>query len=506
MQRWTLAVGALAAALLAGAGLLGQQRGLLGYGGAEVYGHAWVQWWHGEALPAWPAGTDLAAGADPWPVIDPLVTALGAVLGRGLGYTAGWNLVVLLGFVGAFLGGAALARREGGLPWVGGAVLATGPAFVGSAASGLTEDLALGLLAGALALLLAPGVGLALLGGALLGLLAWTGPYLAWMGGVVALGLGLHGIWKDRSSWRRWLGAGLVCLAVAAPAAWMQGDRLGGQGHRAGQVVEQTEPLWRVNPWRGVDLASFVAPGKVDLSERPLLRLHPGYLGFIALGLALYGRRSRWWAVLGLGLLLAPGEQLRLLGEPLGLANPFAWLLDRLPLGGLFNHHGRFLLVGQLGLSVLAARGAARLPARGSWLGPALAAAIALEIALISPAPLPLPVTSDSVDPVWRSVDGGPVLPVPAAGPGVHFQQPLFEQRGHGWPLAIEPNHPGYPPSVTRSDLGRWLGAPHLEPPQDLVGLEATLVVRDSHVPRLTEVLGPPDIQAEGGAIWVLPR
>ncbi len=504
MPRWTLAVGALGAALLAGARLL-WGRGLLGYAGGEVYGHAWVQWWHGQALPDWPSGTELAAGADPWPVIDPLVTGLGALLGRGLGYTAGWNLVVLVGFAGAFLGGAALARREGGLPWVGGAVLATSTALIGSAASGLTEDLALGLLAGALALLLAPSMGLALLGGALLGLLAWTGPYLAWMGGVVALGLGAHGIWRDRDSWKRWLGAALVALCVAWPAAWLQGERLSGAGHRGGQLLEQSEPLWRVNPWHGVDLASFVAPGKVDLSGRPLLRLHPGYLGFVALGLALYGRRSRWWAVLLLGLVLAPGEQLRLLGEPLGVANPFAWLLDQVPLGGLFNHHGRFLLIGQLGLAVLAARGAARLPGR-AWLGPALALAVALEILLVSPAPLPLPLTDDRIDPIWEQVSAGPVLPVPAAGPGVHFQQPLFEQRAHGQALVIEPNRPGYPPGVTRSELGRWLGAVHLEPPAELSGLEATLVVRGSHVPHLTEVLGPPDVEAEGGAIWVLPR
>ena len=64
---------ALLVAALAGLRLVGTP-GLLGYGGAEVYGHAWVQGWHAAALPAWPAGTDLAEGTAIWPVSDPKYT------------------------------------------------------------------------------------------------------------------------------------------------------------------------------------------------------------------------------------------------------------------------------------------------------------------------------------------------------------------------------------------------------------------------------------------------
>ncbi len=479
-------IAAVLVTLLAGAGALGGD--LLGYSGAEVHGHAWVQWWHGEALPAWPGGTSLAAGAEAWPVIDPLTTGLGAVLGRSFGYTAGWNLVVLLGVFGAFLGGAALARREGGNPLVGGVVVALGPAFLGSAASGLTEDLALGLLAGALAVVLGPGMLCAVLGGLMLGLLAWCGPYLAWMGAVVALGLGLAQ-WRR---WKHWLVAGAVALAVALPAAWLQADRA---GDAAGVTVEQHEPQWRINPWRGADLASFVTPGRV--TPEGLVRIHPGYLGFVALGLGLLGGRSRWWFVLLGALLLAPGDALRFAGEPLGVSNPFAWLLDRMPFGSAFHHHGRFLLVGSLGLAVVASRVAQRWP-RWGW---ALALAVALEVLLLSPAPLPLPTAESEVDPIWFEVTEGPVVPVPSAGPGVHFQAPLYAQRAHGQVLEIVPNRPGLSPAVQGTELGRWLGHP-VGPPPEVTELPWTLVVREDLVPTVEAALGPPDVEASGGAIW----
>ena len=121
---------------------------LLAWAGGEVYGHAWVQWWHGLALPGWPSGTDLARGTEVWPVIDPLTTGLAALLGRLVGWTVAWNGVLLGSVALAFVGGAVLARRYDGDPLVGGTVLALGPVFLGSLASGLTEDFSLGLLGG----------------------------------------------------------------------------------------------------------------------------------------------------------------------------------------------------------------------------------------------------------------------------------------------------------------------------------------------------------------------
>lgn len=480
---------------------------LLAWPGGEVWGHAWVQWWHGEALPAWPSGTSLALGAEPWPVIDPLPTALAGGMGRLLGYAAAWNFLQLGAVALAFLGGAVLARREGGSPLVGGVVLATGPIFLGSLASGLTEDAALGLLPLAWAALLGEGWRRAALGGLLLGLAAACGLYLGWMGGVVALGLGLAALARGGlRALPRWALAGALALALAAGVGAAHRERLAGEGHRGGQVVEQVEPLWRVNPWRGVDLASLVTPGTAHLRGDELVRLHPAYLGILPLILAFYGGRSRWWAVLLVSVAVSLGPSLRFAGQPLGVENPAALALAKLPLGGLFNHHGRLLLAGQVALAVLASRGSLRLVHRlvhregligkgirmptipiGAipWI---LALGITTEIALISPAPLPLPLSPATVDPLWAELatGQGPVLPWPAGGPGVHFQRPLYEQRAHGRPLLIAPNRPG---------AGRGLT------PEGLRGVGA-IAARAPFDREVEARLGPPTYRSEAGAIW----
>ena len=47
--------------------------GLLGSPSAETYGHAWRQWWTGQALPNWATGPgSLLMVAKELPIIDPL--------------------------------------------------------------------------------------------------------------------------------------------------------------------------------------------------------------------------------------------------------------------------------------------------------------------------------------------------------------------------------------------------------------------------------------------------
>lgn len=505
----TWLLGALACVALASAALVFSGPAYLGYHGAELYGHAWVQWWHGEALPAWPRGTELAHGATNWPVIDPLPTFLGAAIGRILGYAAAWNLLAMTSVGGAFLGGAALAKRWEGDPWVGGAVLALGPALAGSLASGLTEDWALGLLAGALALLSGREKRELALGGLLLGLCVWCGLYLALIGASLALLLGIWRIAEDRGAWRGQALAGGIAGALALPALWLQGSRLGGQGHRAGEVLSQVEPMWQLNPWKGADLASFWVPGSPELAADALIRMHPAYLGFGVLALAIVGGRSRWWVPALACAVLSTGESLRWAGSPLNLSNPFVLGLQALPLTDLLNHYGRLLLGAQLALAVLAARGAVKVPERFRWVLPLL---LVVELTWVSPAIWPLPITPAPQATVLQSlaseVPSGELLTVPVAGPGVHLQQPLFEQRLHGWPLAASPNRPGAPGAVNQTQAGHWLAGPKVSPPPDLKIEELkragvrVVFVRPSHLEWAITGLGAPDHQDEGGAIY----
>ena len=529
---------AIIAGLMAAMGLLAGG-GILGVPGGEVFGHAWVQWWHADALPSWPGGTDLAIGTDQWPVIDPLPTFLAAVLGRLFGVAVGYNLLIVAFVALAFHGGAALAERDGGSPWVGGLVVCLSPIFLGSLSSGLTEDGALGLAALALAYLGRPNLRDGLKAGLCLGLLSWCGLVLAWATAIVCVGLGLVCARHDRRALRPLLAGAGVALSMAIPAAWAQGGRLGGEGHRQGELLRDGEPLWFLNPWKGADLMSFFSPGRVEIGDQ-LVRWHPAYLGFVALALAFYGSRDpkghpprgrgAWWWVLVLSAAAAVGSEPMLAGNPVPLPNPVAGLVHLLPFGDLVNHHARLLLPGTLALAVLAARGATRLEgsrrfgASGSvW----VALALGVEMLLLAPLSYPLPVASIRVPEVLRScderrVDGpcvdlddltpGRMLVVPMGGPGVHPQRPLIDQRAHGRTLFLDPNRPGWPRGEAYSPTSQWLLGLAVEdgvPPPSVFDVPqgvSVLLVMAPYDEEVSDLLGPPDVRAADGSAWDLVR
>ncbi|MFZ5481062.1 MAG: hypothetical protein ACOZNI_30145 [Myxococcota bacterium] len=434
MRPSDLAIGLLAAAFLLDPAV--QASGLAGSPGAELYGHAWVQWWAAEQWPAWPRGTAIATGTQVWPVVDPLPTWLVAGLAQLVGPTWAWNAWVAVGVVLAAVGGGAFARSIGGSGPVGAAGLATAPIFVGSLVSGLTEDFALGLVALGLAQLIE---GRRALGAVLLALSAYCGLYVAWLGAAAALSIGLADA-LDRPG--RWVGAGLLALVLAAPAAYPFRERLDGVGHHAGVVRVEEEPLWHLNPWRGADLASFVVPGEVDPGPA-LVREHPTYLGWFTVGLAAMGGLHPAWLGFLACVLVAPGEEYSFAGKPLGLDNPAVTAFRLLPFAERFNHHARLMLLGQLCLIGLAARGAERL--RKHPVVPfVLAGLVAVEY-VASPARAPLPVTPVAHPVIYArlaSFPAGPVAIRGGAGPGIHPQKIFFDQRAHGRRLLHNPNRP----------------------------------------------------------------
>jgi hypothetical protein len=516
MSRVHLALSTALVALLVGLRLAWTD-GLLGAPGGELFGHAWVQWWHADALPRWPDGPGaLLLHPRPWPVIDPLPTLFAAILTRLSGAVVGWNALVLGCVMLAFAGGASLARRVDGDPVIGGLALALAPSLMGSAASGLTEDLSIGLAALCLARLGDKDTRRSAQAGLFLGLLAWCGPLVAWATGLAALGLGIALLIRDRSRWKGLVASAVLTVVIALPAAMLQGSRLAGGGHRSGEVLARTEPLWRLNPWQGVDLASLLLPGPMDPGDA-LVRMHPGYLGVSLLGLALLGGWSRWWPVLAVAVLLAPGPHLSWMGEPLGVGNPAATLLDFVPMGDLVNHHGRLLLVGAVALAALASRGAAKVPRKWRLFVGGL---VAMDLAALSPVPAILPVTSiaplgvydcDS-GPCVANLPPGGLLDLPVAGPGVHFQRPLLQQMHHHRPIMADPNRPGLPPNAVQTESGRWLASLAFPDPAPAPTIfeapsgVAVIVVRAPFVSACAAVLGPPDIERAGSAAWDVGR
>lgn len=461
---------------------------LAGAPNAETYGHAWVQACAAARWPAWPSGTDLALGTADRPVIDPLPTWIAGGLAHGLGLTGAWNALVVGWIVLAAVGGGALGRALGLKPRVLAVLVALAPIWRGSLWSGLTEDGAIGLVALALAGLVAgrerwrP----ALAGGLATGLLAWCGLYLAWLGAAAAVGLT---VWTAMR--RRWAAvarlavAGGLALIVALPAVRPFAARLSGAGHRYGAPPVAAEPLWRVNPWRAADAASFVAPGREPVGEA-FVREHPVWIGYPVLALAAVG------AVSGGGPLVAPvallaawsvGPTPSFAGEPVGWGNPVAEALDRLPLASRFNHHARLWLLGQLGVVVLAGYGTRRLriPA------PLVLLAAAGDAAWLAPGPLVLPGTpaaSPSIYARLADLPAGPVAVIGASGPGTHPQKVFFDQRAHGRRLLANPDRPE-PVDPARLPAGALVVA-----------------LGDDAAARAAAVLGPPAARDASGAVW----
>ncbi len=485
-----MTVGLVLAAILCGPAMV--SGALVGSGGAETPGHAWVQQWTAEGWPAWPVGTAGALGTDPWPVIDPLPTWLAAGLAQLVGPTSAWNALWVCWIVLAAVGGGAWARAMGGEGGVGAVAVPLMPIWLGSLTSGLTEDGAVGLLALALAALVS---GRVRLGGLLLGLLAWCGLYLAWLGAAVAVVVGGWRLWRGAGArWtlaRSWAVGGLLAGLLAVPAAAPFRARLAGEGHHAGTPPVQEEPRWRVNPVRRADVAAFVVPGHAASGPG---REHPTYAGWVTIGLAAAGGWNPAWVGVAALAAVAVDEPVFVAGKPRVSTNPVARAFAALPLADRFNHRARLWILGDLLLVGLAARGAARLRDRwrlAGWFGARarlafLTAALAAEVAFLSPARVPLPGMSPSTPAIYAAISDlpeGPVAVAGAVGPGVNPQRVLFDQRTHGRRLLVDPNRPG-PVAACRRCVLVALGDAR-------AGVEA--------------VRGPPDRTAVDGAAWWIP-
>jgi hypothetical protein len=281
-----------------------------------------------------------------------------------------------------------------------------------------------------------------------------------------------------------------TAAVIASTASFIASEpfraRLGGEGHRTASrgPAPATEPLWRANPWRGADLATLFAPGDPDTGSA-YVREHPVYLGYATLALAATVPSPAWLAVAACAA-VAPGEQLAWMGRPLGASNPAIRAFHLLPLADRFNHHARVMLLGQLVLVTLAARGAAR-SVRVATVAPFVLAAEAL---LLAPSRLPLPSTpshSPTIYSALSTLPEGPVSVSGAAGPGVHPQKVLFDQRAHGRRLLHSPDRP--------SDGVPAPGAVFV-----VLGEPGSTRVRES-----VERLGLPTVATADGAAWWVP-
>jgi hypothetical protein len=247
---------------------------------------------------------------------------------------------------------------------------------------------------------------------------------------------------------------------------------------------------------------SLLVPGRLPLES--IDRIHPGYLGLAVVALAVLGWRHRLAAVAVVLVIVALGHRVCVGGT--GVApNPVFDVVELLPFSSALHDPARGLVVAAVPMAALAARGAVRI-------GRIAAPLVAAELLLVAPLALPLPVAESrpkDISIAIATLSEGPVLVIPAGGPGQNFLRPLIDQRAHGRKLLLDPERPGVPDAIRRKPLGRWLqginrpGAPP-PPPTDtsLPPTVAVLVVMEPYGERVATALGPPDVIASDGMAW----
>ncbi len=204
-------------------------------------------------------------------------------------------------------------------------------------------------------------------------------------------------------------------------------------------------------------LADYVAVGKGALVERvAAARFYRAFApGFLAYALALAGllaprrRATLVWAGTALFCVLASTGPFLPLTRDVFLPGPYnpAWLLTQhvLPGGDLILEPFRYALPASLALGICAAVGARELGRRvHRRILPAVAVVVAMEVALVSPAPFPVPTTRLAAPAVYRELDAllppGAVIELPYFDHASDrfYREHFFHQLLHGRPIPNE--------------------------------------------------------------------
>lgn len=278
-------------------------------------------------------------------------------------------------------------------------------------------------------------------------------PWLAWLG------------WKSRSAWRLYLrgaaagGAAALLLVLPMLVPMVVLIASGADYYTKPPVPRGIDASYLLTPaYANPLLGSWVEPRYLERAYQAAGFVC--YLGFIPLGLALYGfsrSRSRtfgWLVLGGAAILLACGSPPLWDGTLLeSVPLPFAWMRSA-PLLANLRVANRFLLLAALALAVLAGYGWKALWPRPKWALPMVAALILLEFSWV-----PFPV---------QAVDLPPLLQRVAERPGAVLDLPFHQ------------HNRTVPNMVAQTVHGRPIGGGYLScyPPETIRGLEQEPVLR----------------------------
>ncbi len=491
-ERWLPPLLLLGVAALPALSLLGHDQAFLAGPMSEI----WVKIWTFETLDGLRllGGEVLSAGFPNTGAMnnpDPLGTAFYGLLRPLLGRAGAYNLLVVTQLWVAMCAAWLLARELTGDAW---AALVAGVGFgftplvlVYPLACGVTDILQLWPYPLALLFLFRalrrPGWRDGLSAGGFAGLGFVTCPYnfVVFSSMVFPMILGLPLAWRQGLTprdeawerpalvqWGRGLGGLLLGALLAAGwyALWMKWLMSGDAAQVSEEVVAGTR---HIRPYRMLHPEEFkrftafgieyFAVGKANLVVRDMVSrfyraFSPGLLlmGASLLGLILARKRrwtvALWWMVVAFAALASlgpfmPWSPYHCFDSPV---NPAWWAVHHLlPGGALILEPFRYALVVALGLGLAASIGVALLARRlGRWVGPAFAGLVLLEVALVSPVPVPLPVAELTVSPAYQRLDEvvepGAIIELPFfdAGSQRFERRHFLHQLVHGRPIADE--------------------------------------------------------------------
>jgi hypothetical protein len=340
------------------------------------------------------------------------------------------------------------------------------------------------------------------LAGVTLGCTAYFGLLQAWMAGVLLVGwMIVHRI-KVQDMARTLMTSTVMIL----PLIWIHWDRFMSIGHRnMHRLRDYYEPFWMLNPWHHADLASFFWSQPVDFQDA-IIRLHPSYIGWTVLGVALYSRAWRWLGLLGFCIVASLGPTIYWMGGSTEISNPVVSLLSWIPGSGLVNHHGRWMMLALVGLSVSVSIGMQKIRHRSIIL-----TMMGFEYLFLGPVGMPLMGIHKVDSNVLRETQDVSMpsetrlLRLPVRGPSVVFQEALYEQTIHQQPLWLSPNRPIIREWMTLGKESEWVEQVAFEPtlmgscvPREV----GALLVKEPFVERVSMILGAPLEQDDVYALW----
>ena len=278
------------------------------------------------------------------------------------------------------------------------------------------------------------------------------------------------------------------------------------EGHRSTFTTSQFEPMWVLNPWHHIDLASLFWVGPVDFSEQ-IIRLHPASLGLAAIVSSFGCRDWKWWTMFHNVCGFSLGPEVYWMGSFDWIQNPLHWIFEFDT--GLFTAQSSWEMDAdgddlldcdrcprheeiQYGVLDDSTYCIGMVFRDTHWNAP-YGYATNQNITCFEPAE-------------EMEISEETRLLQTIAGPGVVFQQALYEQTVHGIPLWMNPNRPNPSEWFQLTEQSQWIETiaftKQLSKESCVPTAVGPVLVAEPYIELFVESWGNPTILDDRYALW----